>query len=79
MNSVLAAAVVLAALGISGCAHASRRVYVPNRCIQKVKWGHPCEAVSESLIKCDAVMVTVTCVSAAGERGGKMERWKFEE
>jgi hypothetical protein len=52
---------------------------VPNRCIQKVKWGRPCEAVSESLIKCDAVMVTVSCVSVAGERGGKIAREKFAE
>jgi hypothetical protein len=78
VNSVLTAAVLLA-LGAAGCAHASRRVYVPNRCIQKVKWGRPCEAVSESLIKCDAVMVTVSCVSVAGERGGKIAREKFAE
>ena len=78
MNNVLTAAVLLAALGMAGCAHASRRVYVPNRCIEKVKWGRPCEAVSESLIKCDEVMVTVSCVSVAGERGGKIERGKFE-
>ena len=79
MNNVLTAAVLLAALGMAGCAHASRRVYVPNRCIEKVKWGQPCEAVSESLIKCDAVMVTVSCVSVAGERGGKIERGRFAE
>ncbi len=79
MNIVLAAAVLLTALGMAGCAHASRRVYVPNRCIQKVKWGQACEAVSESLIKCDGVMVTVSCVSVTGERGGKIERGKFTE
>lgn len=79
MNSVLAAAVLLAAMGMLGCAHASRRVYVPNRCIEKVKWGQPCEAVSESLIKCDGVMVTVSCVSLTGERGGKIVREKFAE
>lgn len=63
---------------MAGCAHV-RRVYVPNRCIQKVKWSEPCEAVSDSLIKCDGVMVTVSCVSVAGEKGGKMERGKFGE
>ncbi len=65
--------------GLAGCTHANRRVYVPNRCIQKVKWGRVCEAISESLIKCDGVMVTVSCVSVKGESGGKIERRKFGE
>lgn len=66
------------ALAVVGCTHA-KRVYVPRRCIQEVKWGRPCEAISESVIKCDGVMVKVSCVSVVGERSGAVESRKFAE
>jgi hypothetical protein len=78
VNKIETWCLMLAALALAGCAH-MKKVYVPNRCIQRVKWSQPCEAISESLIKCDGVMLTVSCVSAAGEAGGKMERKKFGE
>ena len=79
MNSKAKVGALITALAMAGCGHV-RRVYVPNRCIQKVQWSEPCEAVSDSVIKCDGVMVTVSCVSVTGEKGGgKMERGKFGE
>lgn len=77
MTSTALIGVVCAAV-LAGCTQ-TRRVHVPSRCIQRVTWSRPCEAVSESLIKCDGVMVAVSCVSAGKEVEGKIERGKFGE
>lgn len=76
MNIILTLWAMVVALAIVGCAH-MKKVYVPSRCIQRVKWSQPCEAISESLIKCDKVLLTVSCVSVAEEKGGRIERSKF--
>ncbi len=78
VNGMARAVLLTLALTMLGCAHA-KRVYIPSRCIQKVKWSQECEAISDSLMKCDGVMVTVSCVSVTGEKGGRIERGKFEE
>ncbi len=78
VNSMARAVLLTLALTTLGCAH-GRKVYIPSRCIQKVKWSEACEAISDSQMKCDGVMVTVSCVSVTGEKGGRIERGKFEE
>ena len=64
-------AFVFAVIMCAGCAHTGKvaaSLYVPFRCIQKVRWTKPCNTVSEHLVKCDGVMVTTSCVTA---RSGK--------
>jgi hypothetical protein len=59
-------AFVFAVIACAGCAHTGKvaaSLYVPFRCIQKVRWTKPCNTVSEHLVKCDGVMVTTSCVS----------------
>lgn len=66
-------AFVFAVIACAGCAHTGKvaaSLYVPFRCIQKVRWTKPCNTVSEHLVKCDGVMVTTSCVSTRpGKRG----------
>jgi hypothetical protein len=60
----------------AGCAH-SRKIaglYVPFRCIEKVRWSKPCATVSEHLVKCDGVMVTTSCVAARTGHGNQLDQ-----
>ena len=70
---------LLLLLGCAGCAHTSKlaRLYVPMRCIQKVRWTRPCASVSEHLVKCDGVMVTTSCVAARTEPGAALDRTRL--
>ncbi len=73
-------ACVFAVMVCAGCAHTGKvaaSLYVPFRCIQKVRWTKPCNTVSENLVRCDGVMVTTGCVSARPERSGQLEQKSF--
>ena len=73
-------ALVIVVIACAGCAHTHRvaaGLYVPFRCIQKVRWTKPCNTVSENLVRCDGVMVTTGCVSARPEKSGQLEQKNF--
>lgn len=69
-------AFVFVLIACAGCAHTGKvaaSLYVPFRCIQKVRWTKPCNTVSEHLVKCDGVMVTTSCVSTRTGKSGHLD------
>jgi hypothetical protein len=65
---------VLAVL-CAGCARGRNLagLYVPARCIQKVRWTKPCDPISEHMVKCDGVLLTTSCVSAGTPKSGHFD------
>jgi hypothetical protein len=81
MKALQQFSLLLLALACAGCAHTSKlsKLYVPMRCIQKLRWTQPCNSVSEHLVKCDGVMVTTSCVAARGEPGASLDRTRLPQ
>lgn len=76
MKAFTKLAFVFAVIVCAGCAHTGKvaaSLYVPFRCIQKVRWTKPCNTVSQNLVRCDGVMVTTSCVAAGREKSGHLE------
>ncbi len=77
MKAFVKLVLALAVIACAGCAHTGKvaaGLYVPFRCIQKVRWTKPCNTVSENLVRCDGVMVTTSCVAAHTEKTGQLEQ-----
>ncbi len=81
MKAVQQLSLVFLLLACAGCAHTSKlsKLYVPIRCIQKVRWTKPCDSVSDHLVKCDGVMVTTNCVAARSEPGAQLDRTRLPQ